>query len=70
MNRKVPLVWVPLSVDEVTPLAGGRAVTTVPGWSQVALDKPGDIASLGELFRAAYEKVKRTKAGHGDGGDG
>jgi hypothetical protein len=70
MNRKVPLVWVPLPADEVIPLAGGRDVSTVPGWSQVALDKPGDVASLGDLFRAAYEKVKRAKAGSGDGNDG
>ncbi len=70
MNRKVPLVWVPLPADEVIPLAGGREVSTVPGWSQVALDKPHDIASLGELFRAAYDKVKRAKAGPSDGNDG
>jgi hypothetical protein len=70
MNRKVPLVWVPLPADEVIPLAGGRDVSTVPGWSQVALDKPADIASLGDLFRAAYEKVRRAKAGSGDGNDG
>lgn len=71
LGRKVPLVWVPMPEEEVVPLAGGRAVNGgVQGWSQVALNNPRDIGSLGDLFRAAYEKVRRAKTGQSEENEG
>lgn len=66
LARKVPLLWVHLSQEEATPLAGGRVVTMTSGWSVVALGDSHDVASLGDLLRAAYDKVKRTRMGNGE----
>jgi hypothetical protein len=66
LNRKAPLVWVPLSVEEATPLAGGRPVHLVSGWAVVTLEKVTEIVSLGALLKAAYEKVKRARTGGGE----
>lgn len=61
MNRKNPLVCVPMTVDQVTPLVPGRPVATNNGWAQVTLDAPEQIGELGALFRAAYATVKSAK---------
>jgi hypothetical protein len=63
MNRKVPMVWVPLPADQVANLAPGRPVHTVPGWTGVGLDLAQQVSELGPLLIAAYTAVKATKAG-------
>ena len=52
-------------IEEATPLAGGRAVTTNSGWSIVALEDASDMASLGGLLRASYDRLKRARSGNG-----
>ena len=46
LDRKIPLVAVPLSVDEVAPLAGGLSTngTAIAGWTTVSLNSLGQIA--------------------------
>jgi hypothetical protein len=63
LNRKAPLVWVPLLVEEATPLAGGRPVHLSAGWAVVTLEKVTEVANLGGLLKVAYDKVKRAKSG-------
>ena len=61
MNRKHPLVWVPLSPDQVAQLAPGRPVQSSGSWTSVALDGPGQVTELSELLRAAYAAVRQAK---------
>jgi hypothetical protein len=65
LDRKNPLVWVPLPVAQVAPLVGAFPTngTAVQNWTSVSLEKPSQLASLGELLRMAYQVVKQAKAG-------
>lgn len=54
LGRRQPHIAVPLTIEETTPLAGGRQVTSNGGWTVVAIDGVGDLNHLGELMRAAY----------------
>ena len=63
MNRKHPLVWVPLPADQVAQLAPGRPVQSSGSWTSVSLDEAGQIVDLGELLRTAYAAVRHAKAG-------
>jgi hypothetical protein len=63
LDRKVPLLWVPLAMEEVSALCGGRTVTTQSGWSLVAMESHSDLKSLADLLRAAYDRTKRVKSG-------
>lgn len=62
MDRKNPLVWVPLSSEETGRLAPGRPVQTVQGWAQITLDDANQIAELGDVYRAAYAAIKSSKS--------
>ncbi len=61
MNRKNPLVWVPLPADQVAQLVPGRPLHASGTWTQVSLDAAGQISELGELLRAAYASIRQTK---------
>lgn len=61
MNRKNPLVWVPLPPDQVAPLVPGRPVHASGTWSQVSLDAASQVSELGDLLRAAYGAIRQTK---------
>jgi predicted type IV restriction endonuclease len=67
LGRKQPLVWVPMPIDEVAPLASGRSVTAGSGWTLVTLDNIDQLRQLGDLFRAAYSSVLRARKGAPDG---
>jgi hypothetical protein len=56
---------VPLPPETTNALAGGRHVTQNGGWSIVSIAAGTDLVSLGGLFSAAYEHVKKVKLGHG-----
>ncbi len=62
MNRKTPVVSVPLPQEEVARLAPGRATSVAGSWTSVPLEVPGDLAQLGDLLRGAYLAVKQSKA--------
>jgi predicted type IV restriction endonuclease len=61
MDRKNPLVWVPLSQEQVASLAPGRATQTRGDWVIVVLDDPNQIEELGPLLQEAYAYVKRQR---------
>ena len=61
MNRKNPVVSVPLAPEQVVPLVKGREVHAANGWSSVALDSPTQLGELADLFGAAYSAVKASK---------
>jgi hypothetical protein len=63
MNRKNPLVWVPLPPEQVAQLAPGRPLHTSGGWTSVALDAASQVVELGELLRTAYGAIRTAKAG-------
>jgi hypothetical protein len=65
LRQTHPTVWVPLPPETTNALAGGRHVTQNGGWSIVSIDAGTDLVSLGGLFRAAYEHVRKVKLGHG-----
>ncbi len=67
MNRKTPLVWVPLPPDQVAELAPGRPVHVSGVWSQVSLDSPGQVSELADLLRAAYAAVRQSRGGATEG---
>jgi predicted type IV restriction endonuclease len=63
MNRKNPLVWVPLPAEQVATLAPGRPLNTSGAWTSVALDGADQVSELGELLRTAYASVRSAKGG-------
>ncbi|MBX3223806.1 MAG: hypothetical protein KF795_25055 [Labilithrix sp.] len=63
MNRRNPMVAVPLPVDQVTQLAPGRTVSASSGWTSVALDSPLQVGELAAVFLAAYTAVKNARTG-------
>ncbi len=65
MDRKRPIVWVPLPQEEVGQLVAGISVTTgtAAGWTSVTLESASQIPELAELFKAAYAFVKQAKVG-------
>lgn len=63
MNRKNPVVAVPLPLEQVAPLVGGRAVTATAGWTHVTLDDARQVTDLEDLFQVAYAAVKEARSG-------
>jgi hypothetical protein len=63
MNRKHPMLAVPLAADDVARLTPGRTINTSNGWTQVTLDSAEQLGQLGELFQAAYASIKNAKVG-------
>lgn len=64
VDRKHPLVWVPLSPEKCAEYAGDRELTVNGGWTIVTLASIDSIRDLKGLFSAAYDYVKAAK---GDG---
>lgn len=62
MNRKNPLVWVPLPQDQVAAFAQGRPTHASGAWTSVALDSASQVSELGDLLGAAYAAVKQSRA--------
>jgi hypothetical protein len=62
LDRKHPLLWVPLLADEIGKAVGGRPVTAQGNWSVVTLDAAKEVAELRDLFVAAYVDVKAAHA--------
>jgi hypothetical protein len=61
LERKRPVVWIPLVEDEAAPLAGGFGVSTPEaGWTAVTLGSATDVGALGDLLRTAWD-VKRKE---------
>lgn len=65
MDRKTPVIWVPMPVDQVQPLARGLQTTAsaAQGWTTVGLESVAQLHDLGDLFRAAHLAVKQNKGG-------
>lgn len=64
LDRKVPMIAVPLPQELVARFAPDRQLnttTTIPGWTTLALDNVEQIGGLGELIIAAYQAVKAEK---------
>jgi hypothetical protein len=66
MNRRNPLVWIPLSADQVAQLAPGRPVHASGTWTHVTLESASQVQELGELLCAAYASIRHTKGGASD----
>lgn len=62
LDRKHPVVWVPLPAVEVEKVAGGRAVAVQGNWSMITLGAAKEVAELRDLFVAAYGHVKEAHA--------
>jgi hypothetical protein len=62
MNRRHPVVCVPLTMEQVAQLVPGRSLTMSGGWTHLVLGSPEELLDLGPLLRAAYTWVKNTKA--------
>jgi len=69
LGRRNPLVWVPLPMEQATPLVGDRPISTISGWSVVTLEDAAEVADLRELFRTAYAWVMRERGAAGTGDD-
>lgn len=63
MNRRHPLIAVPLPLDQATQLAPNRPVTASGGWTSITLESADQLAQLGELLQAAFSAIKNAKAG-------
>ena len=66
MNRKNPVVWVPMTPDQVAPLVPGRPLHPSGTWTQVTIDSATQLPELGELLRAAYAEIRQTKGAGAD----
>lgn len=69
LTRKIPLVWVPMTPEQVAPLAGARTLHPGAGWTGVALAHESDTEGLGDLLRAAYQAVRQAKMSGGTDAD-
>jgi hypothetical protein len=63
VDRRQPVVWVPLPIEQATELAGGRPVAPISGWATITLVTLSDMAELEDMFRAAYSRIKTEKSG-------
>jgi hypothetical protein len=61
LNRRQPVVWVPMSPEETSPLIGDRTTSSVNGWTLVTLDSADELGKLGSLFRSAHDHVIRAR---------
>jgi hypothetical protein len=61
VDRKHPLVWVPLSPEKTAEHAGNRQITANGGWSVVTLDSIESLRDLGSLFVSAHDSVKASR---------
>lgn len=57
MDRRTPLLWVPLPEAQAAPLAGSRATTFSNGWTSFALNGASDLEHLKDLLVAAYNII-------------
>lgn len=61
-GRRRPAVWVPLPITEAAPLTGEFPVSTPQqGWTQVSINTPKDLETLGDLLRKAYDSQKAMR---------
>lgn len=63
LERKNPVLWVPLPQDAVSPHADGRALANAGGWTSVALADGGDVRALKGLLLASHSAVTQAKGG-------
>ncbi|MET0384721.1 MAG: hypothetical protein ABW321_02120 [Polyangiales bacterium] len=63
LKRRLPVLWVPLPIEQAVELVGGRSLTPVSGWSTVTLEQIEDLSDLGELLIAAYHFACANDAG-------
>src|SRR5690606_28150469 len=61
LGRRQPVLSVPLSLEEVTPLVGDRQLTSHGGWTAVPIDGASDLSHLSDLFQVAYGSLGRGK---------
>lgn len=61
MDRKNPVVWVPLPQDDVAKLVPGRELKASQDWTQIVLHDARQVSELGDVLRAAYVAVKASK---------
>ncbi len=66
LDRKIPCIWVPLSLDKTAALAPKRTIQPQATWVQVNLENHYQIAELGELLIASYDQIKGEKDGKGE----
>ena len=57
MDRRTPLMWVPLPEAQVALHAGSRALTFSSGWTSVALNGAADLEHLKDLLVSAYTAI-------------
>ena len=61
-NRKRPFIWVPLPIEKAQSMADSFAASTPQeGWTSISLNTARDLASLGDLLRAAYDHQRATR---------
>lgn len=61
LDRKRPIVWVPIASDKLGALPSGATVSTTGIWSCIALDSDADIGKLSALLQTAWDAVKANK---------
>lgn len=61
LGRRHHSVWVPLSLEESTPLVAGRSLGSHREWTVVSLSNPEELGELRDLFRAAYCSLSQPK---------
>lgn len=61
VDRKNPLVWVPLSVEKTVECVGSRPIAVNGGWSIITLDSIDELSSLGPLLTCAHDHVKGAR---------
>lgn len=61
MNRRNPVLAIPVPPEVVMQLAPGRPVTASGGWTSVTLETPSQLGDMSELLQAAYAAVKKGR---------
>ncbi len=63
VDRKNPLVWVPLSVEKTVEFVGSRPIAVNGTWSIVTLDSIDELSSMVPLLTGAHDHVKGSREG-------
>lgn len=61
-GKRLTNVFVPLTLEQATPLAGNYPVVLQGGWATVQMEPSAKMEPLADLIRAAYRHVKSARS--------
>jgi len=57
LDRRQPMVWLPIPLEKAQALAGSRTLSSVSGWTLVAIESTAELPQLHELIKESYSTL-------------